>query len=108
MTTILLLNALALDLASVSVGTMVISGADVIGGVVLLPVDPLENAIDDVVDILVGDGELDEVEDDLEPLDPEVMLRVDDCMPPMPIALELVAVPEEMLELDGRLELCEA
>lgn len=108
-TTILLLNALALDLASVAVGTMVISGAYVVGGVFLLPPAPVEeDALDDGVYNLVEDGELDGVEEDLEPLDPEVMLRVDDRMLPMPIALESVPVPEDMLELDGRLELCEA
>lgn len=103
----LLLNALALDLASVAVGTMVISGADVVGEVVLLPAIPVEAATGVGVDILVADGRLDEVEEDIEPLDPEVMLKVDDCMSLMPIALEFWPVPEGMFELDGRLEPCE-
>ena len=49
---------------------------------------------------------MDEMEEDLEPLDPEVMLRVEDCMSSMPIALEFALVPKDMLELDGRLEFC--
>ena len=107
-TTILLLNALALDLASVAVGTIVISSADVVGGVVLLSLDPVEGAMDDGVDGVVEEGELDGVKVDLESPDPEVTLKVDDCMPLTPIALEFVPLPEEMLELDGRLELCDA
>ena len=107
-TTILLLNAPALDLASVAVGTMVISGTDVVEWVFLLPLYPVEEAMDDGVDNVVEDGELDGVEESLEPLDPEVMPRVDGCMPPMPIALEFVPAPEGTLKLDGRLEFCEA
>ena len=74
----LLLNALALDLACVAVGTMVISGADVVERV--LPLDPVKEAMNDGVDNVL--------EEDLEPLDPEAMLRVDDCMPPMPVVME--------------------
>ena len=95
--TILLLNALALDLASVAVGTIVRSGADIVGGVVLLLVDPVEDAMDDGVDIVVKGGELEELEEDLEPLDLVVMLTVDGCMPPILVALEFVPVLEEML-----------
>ena len=104
----LLLNALALDLASAAVGTMVLLGIDVVEGVFLLLLYPVEEAMDDGVDNVVEDGELDGVEEGLEPLDPEVMLRVDDCMPPMPIALEFVPASEGTLELDGRLEFREA
>ena len=107
-TTILLLNALALYLPSVAVGTIVISGTGVVGGVVLLSLDPVEDATDDGVDATIEEGESDGVEVDLESPIPEPMLKVDDCMPPTPIALEFVPLPEEMLELDDMLELCDA
>ena len=51
MTTILLLNALALDLASVAVGKIIISGADVVEGVFLLPVSPVEDKRVDGLDV---------------------------------------------------------
>lgn len=106
-TTILLLNALALYLPSVAVGTIVISGTGVVGGVALPSLDPVDDATDGV-DGVVEEGESDGVEVDLEPSFPEPMLKVDDCMPPTRIALKFVPLPEEMLEVDGRLELCDA
>lgn len=99
----LLLKTLALDLASVAVGTMELSGANVAWGVVLLSLDPVEDALVDEVDNTVEDGEMGGVEEKLESLDLEDMLRVYGCMPPMSIALEFVLVPRETLEL-----ICEA
>ena len=104
-TTILLLNALALDLACVPVGTIVSAGADVVGEVVRLPADPIEDVVDDAV----GAGVVDTVEEDVKLLDPELTLEVDDRPPPpIPITLEFVLEPEEIPELDDMLEFCEA
>lgn len=104
----LLLNALALDLARGAVGTMEELCANVVGGVVLLPLDPVEDAIDDGVDDSVEDGELNGGEEVLEPLDPFFLLKVDSFIPPMPIALEFVPVLAKILELEGEVDLCEA
>ena len=101
-TIILLLNALALDLACVPVGTIVTVGADVVEGAVMLPEDPADDLVDDGVE----ETAIDEAGCDVEPWDPDVSLSVDDCAPPWPVALELVLVPEEILELDDRVDVC--
>ena len=97
----LLLSALALDLACVPVGIMVSAGADVVEGVVWLPADPEDDAVED------GEEEAkdNDADEDVKLLDPEVTLGVDECTPPRPVALEFVLVSDVMDELDDEFEL---
>ena len=107
----LLLKALALDLACVPVGKMKLSkGVDVVEGIGGMPTSP---GVDVVVDD-VDTGFFPEVAEDVEPLDAELMLVVDDDFLPVTTTLEFVPVvdkvlvPGETAELDDVVEFCEA
>ena len=94
--TMLLLNALALDLASVPVGTNPRRAADVVEGVGWNPaILVVEDAVVEVMDAGVF-----EVREDVKLLVSELTLGVDDNLPSKPSALEFVLVCEEEPVLD--------
>lgn len=80
MTTILVLRALALELACVPVGRRVAEGPAVVGGVVWLPRDPVVEAVDEGKgpgDVALDDG-LTWTVSEVKPLEPERAITVDD------------------------------